>query len=175
MSDIRCPISDIRSAGGGSVCAKIRNVTFARSFRRYSWLVAIATLAAAAACAESPTGPSSGAPYSQVDLRIGAGADAVSGKNVTVNYTGWLYDPTKTDGKGLQFDSSVGQTPLTFTVGAGHVIQGFDRGVTGMRAGGARRIVVPPSLGYGASRNNSIPPYATLVFEIELVEVLETQ
>lgn len=127
------------------------------------------------ACAESPTGPSSGAPYSQVDLRLGTGADAVTGKNVVVNYTGWLYDPTKTDGKGLQFDTSVGGTPLTFTVGGGGVIQGFDRGVTGMKAGGARRVVVPPSLGYGGSRNGSIPPFATLVFEVELIEVVETQ
>lgn len=128
-----------------------------------------------AACAENPSGPSSGAPYSQVDLRLGTGADAVTGKNVVVNYTGWLYDPTKADGKGLQFDSSVGLTPLTFTVGSGQVIEGFDRGVTGMKVGGARRVVIPPSMGYGASRNNSIPPYATLVFEIELVEVVETQ
>jgi FKBP-type peptidyl-prolyl cis-trans isomerase FkpA len=126
------------------------------------------------ACTEAPTGPSSGAPYSQVDLRLGTGADAVSGKSVIVNYTGWLYDPTKTDGKGLQFDSSVGGTPLTFMLGTGQVIEGFDRGVTGMKTGGARRLVIPPSLGYGAARNNTIPPYATLVFEIELVEVVET-
>lgn len=128
-----------------------------------------------AGCTEAPTGPSSGAPYSQVDLRLGTGADAVSGKNVVVNYTGWLYDPTKTDGKGLQFDTSVGVTPLTFTLGSGQVIQGFDRGITGMKVGGARRVVIPPSLGYGASRNNSIPPYATLVFEVELIEIVETQ
>ena len=129
----------------------------------------------AAACTETPTGPSSGAPYSQVDLRLGTGTEAVTGKNVVVNYTGWLYDPSKTDGKGLQFDSSVGATPLPFTVGSGQVIEGFDRGVTGMRVGGARRIVIPPSLGYGAARNNSIPPYSTLVFEVELVEIVETQ
>ena len=92
-----------------------------------------------------------------------------------MNYTGWLYDPTKTDGKGLQFDTSIGTTPLTFTIGRGDVIQGFDRGVTGMKVGGARRVVIPSSLGYGASRNSSIPPYATLVFEIELVEVVASQ
>ena len=127
------------------------------------------------ACAEGPTGPSSGAPYSQVDLRLGTGADALTGKNVAVNYTGWLYDPTKPDGKGLQFDSSVGGTPLTFTLGSGQVIQGFDIGVTGMKVGGARRVVIPPSLGYGPARNNSIPPYATLVFDVELVEIVEAQ
>ena len=145
--------------------------------RRRHLLFTLALVAAVvvAGCAETPTGPSSGAPFSQVDLRIGAGADAVSGKSVVVNYTGWLYDPAKTDGKGLQFDTSVGTTPLTFTIGAGDVIQGFDRGVTGMKVGGARRIVVPPSLGYGAARNNAIPPYATLVFEVELVEIVEPQ
>jgi len=125
------------------------------------------------ACAEAPTGPSSGAPYSQLDLRLGTGADAVAGKSIVVDYTGWLYDPSKTDGKGQQFDSSAGLTPLTFTVGSGQVIEGFDRGVSGMKVGGARRVVIPPSLGYGAARNNAIPPYATLVFEIELVEVVE--
>ena len=128
-----------------------------------------------AACAENPTGPSSGAPYSQVDLRLGTGADAVSGKTVVVNYTGWLYDPTKTDGKGLIFDTSVGQTPLTFTLGIGQVIAGFDQGVTGMKVGGARRIVIPPSLGYGSQRNNSIPAFSTLVFDVELVEIVEPQ
>lgn len=138
-------------------------------------MVCLAAALTVAACAESPTGPSSGAPYSQVDLRIGTGADAVAGKNVVVNYTGWLYDPTKADGKGLQFDTSVGGTPLTFAVGSGGVIQGFDRGVTGMKVGGARRVIVPPSLGYGGARNGSIPPFATLVFEIELVEIVETQ
>ena len=126
-----------------------------------------------AGCAEGPTGPSSSAPYSQLDLRLGTGSDAVTGRSVVVNYTGWLYDPTKTDGKGLQFDTSVGGTPLTFTIGSGQVIEGFDRGVTGMKVGGARRVVVPSSMAYGPSRNGSIPPYATLVFEVELVEVVE--
>jgi FKBP-type peptidyl-prolyl cis-trans isomerase FkpA len=137
-------------------------------------LCAVVALAVAG-CAETPTGPSSGAPYSQVDLRLGTGADAVTGRTVVVNYTGWLYDPTQTDGKGLVFDTSVGQTPLTFTLGIGQVIAGFDQGVTGMKVGGARRIVIPPSLGYGAQRNNSIPAYSTLVFDVELVEIVEPQ
>ena len=156
-------------------CGKITFVISARSFRTLFSILCVGAAALLAGCAENPTGPSSGAPFSQVDLRIGTGADALSGKSVIVNYTGWLYDPTKTDGKGLQFDSSVGLTPLTFTIGAGQVIEGFDRGVIGMKVGGARRIVIPPSLGYGAVRNNSIPPYSTLVFEIELMEVVETQ
>jgi FKBP-type peptidyl-prolyl cis-trans isomerase FkpA len=131
------------------------------------------TMLAAAGCSDTPTIPSSAAPYSQVDLRLGTGTAATAGTVVTVNYTGWLYDPSQTDGKGLQFDTSVGKTALTFTLGSNplQVIQGFDRGVTGMKVGGARRIVVPPSMGYGGSRNHSIPPYATLVFDVDLVDV----
>jgi len=156
-------------------CGSISGVTCVIPIRRFV-VTACAVLAlGVAACSDTPTGPSSGAPYSQVDLRLGTGADAVTGKSVVVNYTCWLYDPAKADGKGLQFDTSVGTTPLTFTIGSGQVIQGFDRGVTGMKAGGARRMVIPPSLGYGAARNNSIPPYATLVFDVELVEVVQPQ
>jgi FKBP-type peptidyl-prolyl cis-trans isomerase FkpA len=150
-------------------------VTPARSFRALLSILCLTGALGLAGCAEAPTGPSSSAPYSQVDLRLGTGADAVTGKSVVVNYTGWLYDPNKADGKGLQFDTSVGTTPLTFTIGSGQVIEGFDRGVTGMKVGGARRVVIPSSMAYGPSRNNSIPPYATLVFEVELVEVVEPQ
>jgi FKBP-type peptidyl-prolyl cis-trans isomerase FkpA len=134
-------------------------------------LAATAVLAIAAGCSNSTTAPSTFAPYSQVDLRLGSGAEAGAGTVVSVNYTGFLYDPTQPDGKGLVFDTSLNGNPLSFTLGAGQVIEGFDRGVTGMKVGGARRVVIPPSLGYGASRNNSIPPYATLVFDIDLVDV----
>ena len=130
-----------------------------------------AIIAVAGACAKAPTGPSSSAPYSQLDLRLGTGTEATTGTVVTLNYTGWLYDPTKADGKGLVFDTSVGGTALTFTVGMNQVIPGFEQGVVGMKVGGARRIIVPPSLGYGSVRNNSIPPYATLVFEVDLLDV----
>lgn len=121
-------------------------------------------------CADSATSPSS-APFSQTDLRAGAGAEAVSGATVTVNYTGWLYDASRPDQKGLQFDSSAGTTPFSFTLGSGRVIAGWDRGVAGMKVGGVRRLVVPPSLGYGGTRNGLIPPNATLVFDIELLSV----
>ena len=140
--------------------------------RRFLIGLAVTTvLGVAAGCSDSATAPSTFAPYSQVDLRLGTGTEAASGTVVSVNYTGFLYDPTQPDGKGLVFDTSLTSTPLSFTLGAGQVIQGFDRGVTGMKVGGARRVVIPPSLGYGASRNNSIPPYATLVFDIDLLEV----
>ena len=89
-----------------------------------------------------------------------------------VQYTGWLFDPSKADQKGLVFDTSIGSTdPFSFTLGAGQVISGWDQGLVGMKVGGLRRLVVPPSLAYGTSRNNSIPPNATLVFDIELVSL----
>ena len=127
----------------------------------------------AAACADGPTLPSSSAPFSQLDLRLGTGVEATAGKVLSVNYTGWLYDASKTDLKGLQFDSSAGFDPLKFTLGTGSVIEGFDRGTAGMKVGGIRRIVIPPSLGYGPARNNSIPASATLVFEVELLDVTD--
>jgi FKBP-type peptidyl-prolyl cis-trans isomerase FkpA len=124
-----------------------------------------------ASCSNSPTTPSSSAPYSQVDLLVGTGTEAATGKTLTVNYTGWLYDPTKPDTKGLQFDSSIGREAFVFMLGTQSVITGWDKGLVGMKIGGIRRLVIPPSLGYGNVRNNSIPPYATLVFEIELLDV----
>lgn len=137
-------------------------------------VVCVAIAAALSACGSSPTSPST-APFSKTDLRTGTGTDAVSGKLVTVNYTGWLYDASKTDGKGVQFDTSVGRTPFSFALGYGDVIQGWDQGLPGMKVGGLRRLVIPPSLAYGSVRNGPIPPYATLVFDIELVEVADLQ
>jgi FKBP-type peptidyl-prolyl cis-trans isomerase FkpA len=119
----------------------------------------------------SPTSPSNFAPFSQTDLRMGTGADAVSGRALTVHYTGWFYNESRPDNKGPQFDSSAGGDPFTFTLGVGQVIAGWDQGASGMRVGGLRRLVIPPSLAYGASRNGPIPPNATLVFELELLAV----
>jgi FKBP-type peptidyl-prolyl cis-trans isomerase FkpA len=124
-----------------------------------------------AGCGTSSTSPSNVVPFSQLDVRLGTGTDAVAGKALTVNYTGWLYDASKTDAKGIQFETSVGGTPFTFTLGANQVIQGWERGIPGMKIGGVRRLVIPSSLAYGASRNGPIPPYASLVFEIELLDV----
>ena len=89
---------------------------------------------------------------------------------MTVNYTGWLYDATKPDSKGPQFGTS-GDTPFSFSINNGEVIPGWDQGVLGMKVGGLRRLIIPPSLAYGAARNGPIPPNATLVFEIELLSV----
>jgi FKBP-type peptidyl-prolyl cis-trans isomerase len=139
---------------------------------RSALICLLAALAATlASCSDTPTTPSSSAPYSQVDLLIGAGTEAASGKTLTVNYTGWLFDPSKPDGKGLQFDSSVGHDPFQFILGTQSVIAGWDRGLVGMKVGGIRRLVIPPSLGYGDIRNASIPAYSTLVFDIELIAV----
>ena len=110
-------------------------------------------------------------PFSQTDLVVGTGAEAVNGKSLTVNYTGWLYDSTKAEQKGAQFDTSIGRGPYTFVLGAQQVIPGWDQGVPGMKVGGRRRLVIPPDLAYGASGRGSIPPNATLVFEIDLLAV----
>jgi FKBP-type peptidyl-prolyl cis-trans isomerase FkpA len=145
--------------------------------RLTSTLVGCAALVAAAGCGSSPSAPAPLSPqpaYSQTDLQVGTGATAAVGNNVTVNYTGWLYDSTKTDFKGAQFDSSLsaGRQPLPFTVGSSNIIPGFNQGVTGMRVGGTRRVVLPSSLGYGAQGSPpAIPPNAPLVFEITLLTV----
>ena len=145
----------------------IKNVTFVR------FCAAAICATALAGCTHDTTGPSSSQPYSQVDLTPGTGTAAADGLNLTVDYTGWLFDPSKADKKGLVFDTTAGQTPFTFTLGIGQVIQGWDKGLVGMKVGGVRRLVIPPSLGYGAARNNSIPPYATLLFEITLNDVVD--
>jgi len=127
--------------------------------------------AGAGACSDSsPASPSNSPPFSQTDLRVGTGTAATSGQTLTVNYTGWFYDASKPDQKGLTFDTSVGKTAFSFTLGAGQVIEGWERGVAGMQVGGLRRLVVPPSLAYGATRSSAIPANTTLLFEIELLD-----
>ncbi|MGQ0736066.1 MAG: FKBP-type peptidyl-prolyl cis-trans isomerase [Acidobacteriota bacterium] len=119
----------------------------------------------------SPTPP--GAPFSMAELRVGTGTQATSGRRLTVNYTGWLYEPSAPENKGRQFDTSVGRTPFSFVLGTGAVIRGWDQGLAGMRVGGLRRLVIPPELGYGAAGagNGAIPPNATLVFDVDLLDV----
>ena len=112
------------------------------------------------------------APFSQTDVRVGDGAEAMPGLSVVVNYTGWLYNPDQPEQKGRQFDTSAGRGPFSFQLGAGRVIRGWDLGVAGMKVGGQRRLIIPPDLAYGSSGSGSaIPPNATLVFDIELLEV----
>ncbi len=100
------------------------------------------------------------------DLVVGEGDEASAGSTVVVHYTGWLTDGTK-------FDSSLDRNdPFSFPLGGGRVIRGWDEGVSGMCVGGRRKLTIPPQLGYGAAgAGGVIPPNATLVFEIELLEI----
>ena len=110
---------------------------------------------------------SSGLQYE--DITIGDGAEASVGVQVTVHYTGWLQNA---DGSaGTKFDSSKDRDePFDFPLGAGHVIQGWDQGVQGMKVGGVRKLIIPSALGYGArGAGGVIPPNATLIFEVELL------
>jgi FKBP-type peptidyl-prolyl cis-trans isomerase len=134
----------------------------------------LAVLLPSAGCVSATT-PSRTPEYAQTDIRLGGGAEATAGSEVTVEYTGWLHDPLRLDSKGAVFDSSLGRAPFTFRLGTGSVIQGWERGVPGMREGGVRRLVIPPSLAYGAPRSGVLPPYATLLFDIELVSVTPVQ
>ena len=109
----------------------------------------------------------------KTDVKEGTGNEAVSGRNVTVHYTGWLYDESAADHKGRKFDSSRDRNePFTFRLGAGQVITGWDQGFAGMKIGGQRTLTIPPGLGYGArGAGGVIPPNATLVFDVELLDV----
>lgn len=109
----------------------------------------------------------------KIDTQVGTGREAEPGFNVTVHYTGWLYDPSAEDKKGTKFDSSVDRgQPFNFFLGGGQVIQGWDEGFTGMKVGGKRTLIIPPEMGYGArGAGGVIPPNATLVFDVELLDV----
>jgi FKBP-type peptidyl-prolyl cis-trans isomerase len=107
------------------------------------------------------------------DVKSGKGPAITAGQTAVVHYTGWLYSDTAPDHKGKKFDSSRDRNdPFSFQVGGGEVIGGWDQGVVGMQAGGQRRLVIPPALGYGArGAGGVIPPNATLVFDIELLSI----
>jgi FKBP-type peptidyl-prolyl cis-trans isomerase FkpA len=108
------------------------------------------------------------------ELAAGEGAPIAAGSKAVVHYTGWLYESGASDHKGRKFDSSVDRgEPFSFTIGAGEVIQGWDLGVTGMKKGGKRRLVIPAALGYGdQGAGGVIPPGATLVFDVELLDIV---
>jgi FKBP-type peptidyl-prolyl cis-trans isomerase FkpA len=111
--------------------------------------------------------------FQKNDTVVGSGREAEPGFNVTVHYTGWLYDPKESGFKGKKFDSSVDRKePFKFDLGAGQVIQGWDEGFAGMKIGGKRTLVIPPEMGYGArGAGGVIPPNATLIFDVELLDV----
>jgi FKBP-type peptidyl-prolyl cis-trans isomerase FkpA len=136
---------------------------------RLRLVVILAALAAVTACGSvSPIAPDQSAvAYSQTDLTVGTGAEAVAGSTASVQYALWLYSDSAVDHKGTQVDAG----SFSFVVGANSVIKGFDQAVTGMKVGGTRRAIVPPSLAYGATGNGPVPPNAALVFDIALVNV----
>ena len=130
-----------------------------------SWFAALAamTFVAGIAAAQGLT---------KIDTVVGKGAEAVAGKTVVVNYTGWLHDAAAKDKRGKQFDSSIGRGTFSFPLGGGRVIKGWDEGVAGMKVGGKRTLIIPPDMAYGSrGAGGVIPPNATLVFDVELLEV----
>jgi len=104
------------------------------------------------------------------DVKVGTGPVAKAGQNVKVHYTGWL---ESNGNKGKKFDSSVDRgKPFTFPLGAGRVIRGWDEGVSGMKVGGKRKLIIPAGLGYGErGAGSAIPPNSTLIFDVELLAV----
>jgi FKBP-type peptidyl-prolyl cis-trans isomerase FkpA len=139
-------------------------------FRRFLFVMPL-VLCTACGGSSSPSNPTPlpSAPYSQVDLVVGTGAEAVSGKTAGINYSVWLYSDTAVENKGTFIQTS--SAPFSFVVGGTGVIQGVNQGVTGMKVGGKRRLIIPPDLAYGSAGNGPIPPNATIVFEPELVSV----
>lgn len=157
---------------------------------KHSLVVFCASAVLASACGGAPAGtpaPAAEAPaaqaapapappaYTRTDLQPGTGAEAVKGKKLTVNYTGWLYDPSQPAQKGRVFDNSQERGPFDFVLGTGMVIPGWDQGFDGMKVGGKRKLLIPPDLGYGVDGAGAgiIPPNATLIFEMELIGVAE--
>ncbi len=111
--------------------------------------------------------------FQKIDTTVGDGAIAEAGQTVSVHYTGWLYEPDADDNRGTKFDSSVDRgQPFEFPLGGGRVIKGWDQGVAGMQVGGKRTLIIPAEMGYGArGAGNTIPPNATLLFDVELLGI----
>jgi FKBP-type peptidyl-prolyl cis-trans isomerase len=152
-----------------------------RAARLAATALALVVAAAVPAWGQSPNAApasrgSTGAKVSELvksDVKLGSGTEATAGRTVVVHYTGWLHAPDAPDGHGTRFDSSLDRgTPFSFVLGAGRVIRGWDEGVAGMKVGGKRTLVIPAHLGYGKrGAGGVIPPDATLVFDVELIEV----
>ena len=135
---------------------------------------ALIVLITLAACTAAPPAHANGQvdKLTIIDSKVGTGVEAKPGMQVTVHYTGWLYDENARDKHGSKFDSSRDHgEPFSFTLGAGNVIEGWDQGVAGMHVGGKRTLLIPAALGYGANgAGDDIPPNASLVFDVELLD-----
>ncbi|MFC3107216.1 FKBP-type peptidyl-prolyl cis-trans isomerase [Undibacterium arcticum] len=156
---------------------------------RVSPIVVILAAIALGGCVGTPAGSPSGAAAAgtaavsnaavrppqtlvKTDSRVGSGQEAVRGAQAVVNYTGWLYDAQAENHHGKQFDSSIGREPFAFPLGASRVIKGWDQGVVGMKVGGKRTLIIPSDLAYGSKgAGGVIPPNATLVFDVELLDL----
>lgn len=129
------------------------------------------TLLPQSAFAYKEHGAATGPEFQKIDQEVGTGEEAVVGKTANVHYTGWLYDESAEDNKGNKFDSSRDRdNHFSFLLGSGRVIKGWDQGVQGMKVGGHRTLIIPPSMAYGSrGAGNIIPPNATLIFDVELI------
>jgi FKBP-type peptidyl-prolyl cis-trans isomerase FkpA len=154
-----------------------------RSWRLWVMGAAICSLVGAPALFAQSPGMGAATPSSKtdakvnqlqkIDVKTGTGAEATKGQTVVVHYTGWLYDPAAAGQKGAKFDSSRDRgSPFSFPLGAGQVIRGWDDGVAGMMVGGQRTLIIPSEMAYGSrGAGRLIPPDATLIFDVELLEV----
>ncbi len=149
---------------------KIRNLIHAFALSLFFVLSAQVAVASQEAAAVDST------QLQKIDIKVGNGEEAVIGKTVNVHYSGWVYDEQAPDKKGRKFDSSYDRKEhFSFLLGAGRVIKGWDKGVLGMKVGGQRTLIIPPSMAYGErGAGNVIPPNATLLFEVELMGLKET-
>lgn len=147
---------------------------FRRAGVRAGGLFVLAVLLVSLSACGNPFKPSQNAnvPFTVTDLTVGDGPEAQPGYLVTVYYAGYLYDGSKPNNQGLLVDSSLSGQPFSFVVGLGQVIAGWDQGVVGMKTGGVRRLIIPPELAYGPYEQYPIPANATLVFDIQLLQVV---
>ena len=144
-----------------------------RVSQQLTCLLALFTLACGSSSTVETPGASNIKTLNVVDEKIGEGNEAAFGRDVLVHYTGWIYDEKRNQHRGREFDSSRDRNePLSFKLGGGEVIKGWEEGVNGMKVGGRRVLTIPPDMAYGEKGfEELIPPNATLIFDVELVDV----